>query len=146
MGSNLIHLAHYQGPHGHKVLLLLRKEEERFRWYQQGGNGEQPLGLEGATAEEAILKASERFRNEGFRPVECGIRFSAVERDEHGMNALYCQMVASYSSGHIDGVYFDEQVGHDCYVQQASEEALQLWKELEKNQRRRKSKELKQTR
>lgn len=131
MAGKLIHVGHYLGPNGRLVALYLRQEGNRFRWYEERGGEEVALDLSAETATEAIRLAAERFVDDDWRPLECGMRFNQSERDEHGSNALFHQMVASYSSSHIEGNYFDEDTGHDCTVDQASEEALALWKRLQ---------------
>ena len=65
--------------------------------------------------------------------MHCGFRYTLPERDEHGLNALFNQMVASYSSS--NGVYFEQELGHPCIVQNASIQARLLWKKLKQANR-----------
>jgi len=65
--------------------------------------------------------------------VNCGFRYTLPERDEHGYNALFHQMAASYATS--NGVYFDEESGNNCFVNFASEEAKNLLKVLQTSKR-----------
>ena len=104
--------------------VLLRQEApDSFKWWTLD---ETDTGVSASTVEEAIRLANKAWK--GFRTVICGFRYTLPERDEHGMNALFHQMVASYSTP--NGVYLDEDLGHMCHVQFASQEALNLWKKL----------------
>ncbi len=132
MANKLIHVARYQGPDGHPVYLFLRRVGDTYRWFQESRSGKElPLELEASQISEALRLAAERFVDEDYLPLECGFRFDQAQRDEHGINALFHQMVASYSSNHIEGNYFDVELGHECKVENASEDALALWKKLE---------------
>jgi hypothetical protein len=77
-------------------------------------HGEVPLDICTSRIEEAIRLAAQRFANEEFRSLECGIRFSQSERDEDGIN---------------------EGCGHVCRAGHASDEALALWRKLDKEGR-----------
>lgn len=57
------------------------------------------------------------------------MRYSLPVRDEVGTNAFFWQMAKSYASS--NGHYFDEEAGHMCYVDFASEEALEIWRRCE---------------
>lgn len=128
MSSQLIHIATAILPKRGKSLLLLRKEGDRdYTWFIDGAV-EERSDVKGMTVEEAMRAAYCRFRLNSFKTVACGFRYTLPERDEHGMNALFHQMKASYSS--INGVYYDEELGHNCFVQNASDEAIALWKKL----------------
>jgi hypothetical protein len=114
--------------------LLLRKEgPDNFTWWMDNGTTEQETGVGAKTVEEAIRIANNKWENQSFRTVICGFRYTLPERDEHGMNALFHQMVSSYSNSM--GTYHDEDLGHACYVQAASDEALRLWKKLKQQNR-----------
>ncbi len=124
----LIHLAQIK-PKGQVQYLLLKQVSlERFVWF--ANDSEQPV--EGGSIGTAIRLARKHWRNDFFRTVICGFRYTLPERDEHGINALYYQMVASYRSA--NGVYYDDEAGHNCIVNFASQEALSLWKQLDKQQ------------
>lgn len=126
----LIHVAfilrHKQG----KSTLFLRKiSDQEYAWfeeYEEDPGVEKEIALKATTVEEAMRLAHRHLNEFSFRTLNCGFRYSLPERDEHGCNALYWQMVASYSSP--GGVYFDEEVGHNCFVQGASLQALKIWR------------------
>lgn len=128
--GKLIHLGQYLLPKEGKRLLLLRQKDPSFyAWYEEQPNGEEKeTEAGGSNIEEALRQAHKLFKPYSFRTIICGFRYSLPERDEHGINALFHQMVASYSS--FDNIYFDQDVGHNCYVQNASHEALDLWHRL----------------
>lgn len=123
--SYLIHVA-FINPG--KTLLFLRKlGAESYTWtlLRKEGN-EEETGITGTTIEEAIAKARRKWKDQAFRTLNCGFRYTLPERDEHGINALFHQMALSYKSS--NGVYFDEDLGHDCFVNFASTEAKELLK------------------
>lgn len=125
--NKLIHAAKIQS----KGLLLLRQiEPYRFVWYREI---EPPIEEEtkvwGGSVEEAIAEGYKIWRQDGFQPLNCGFRYTLPERDEVGSNALFHQMISSYSS--MNGVYFDEELGSNCIVQNASLDARKLWKRLQ---------------
>lgn len=108
-----------------RYLLLYEKAPQEYLWYMKEPDGsEKETGVTGRSISEAIRQARKEWQREGFRTLHCGFRYTLPERDEHGGNALFYQMVASYSSP--NGVYFDEELGHNCFVQAASQEALSL--------------------
>jgi hypothetical protein len=133
--GKLIHLAQVILPKKGPRLLLLRKEDPvRYEWYEQNEHDEEkPTSISATTAEEAIRLAYLNWKENIFRTINCGFRYSLPERDEHGNNALFHQMVASYSS--MNGIYFDEDLGHNCLVNFASDEAKKLWKVLQAQKR-----------
>lgn len=133
--GKLIHLAQVILPKKGSCLLLLRREDPvRYEWYEEYENGkERKTSIFAPTAEEAIRQAYLNWQDHIFRTINCGFRYTLPERDEHGNNALFHQMVASYSS--MNGIYFDEDVGHNCFVNFASDEAKKLWKELQAQKR-----------
>lgn len=125
----LIHAARIQ-PKGAGVryLFLKQMEPSRFAWHEVLENGEVETSVSGLSVEEAIYKGRQHWKYEAFRTVICGFRYTLPERDEHGNNALFYQMAASYSSP--NGIYFDEELGHNCFVHFASQEALTLWRKV----------------
>ena len=123
----LIHVACIQGMDGGIHYLFLRKtDSHRFAWFS--GMDEQPTPVEGQNIEEAIRLAYRYWSFDAFRTLHCGFRYTLPERDEHGQEALFHQMTASYSS--MNGVYYDEELGNNCFVQNASIEARNLWQRL----------------
>lgn len=132
--NKLIHIAHIIGADGRKKRLLLRKQFERqFMWYEEHENMERETDLSADTIEGAICKANYKWKNDCFTTLICGFRYTLPERDEHGMNALFYQMAASYNS--MNGIYYDEELGNNCFVQNTSLEAHQLWQELKRQER-----------
>lgn len=129
--AKLIHAACYWGNDGAYHFLFLRKNEDnRFVWYEEKqDHTEQETEVQARTIEEALRLAARHWKPFAFRTIICGFRYNLPERDEHGINALFHQMVASYSS--MNGIYYDEELGNNCFVQNASNEAYQLWKRLE---------------
>lgn len=127
----IIHAARRQAP-GEKVkyLLLRMVDPARFVWYEYDNQRTSQTDVEGVTLEEALRCARKCWRNDAFRTINCGFRYTLPERDEHGCNALFHQMIASYSSA--NGIYFDEEVGNNCFINFASTEARDLWKKLKK--------------
>lgn len=130
MSSPLIHAARIEGTDGRKLLLLRKKEPNLFVWMETGTSGEVETEVSASQVEEAIRLAARHWKHEGFSPFNCGFRYTLPERDEHGTNALFHQMAASYSVP--NGVYFDEELGSNCFVQAASDEARNLMQQLRK--------------
>ena len=135
----IMHIARIQ-PDGSVHYLLLRKlDPHTFTWFKLEGNrekeggGEISTSISGSTTSEAIQKAYKHWKSDYFRPVNCGFRYTLPERDEHGCDALFYQMVASYSS--MNGAYFDDDLGHNCIVNFASSEGRDLWKKLKEEDR-----------
>lgn len=130
ISNKLIHIAHIIGSDGRKKRLFLRKKAERqFVWQEEPtGNIEKETEVFADNIEEALRKANYKWKNDNFTTLNCGFRYTLPERDEHGINALFHQMVASYSS--MNGVYYDEELGNNCFVQNASIEARQVWQHL----------------
>lgn len=122
----LIHVATIRLQNKGVAYLLLRKLEPYvYRWYQEMSPGEEAeTSIWGGSTEEAILAGRKEWKIEQFQSLNCGFRYTLPERDEVGANALFCQMVASYAS--MNGVYFDEELGSNCIVQNAPMEARQL--------------------
>jgi hypothetical protein len=122
----LIHIARIQVQNQGCTYLFLRQlEPYRYVWFLEDTPGkETETPIWSGTAEEALLAAYKAWNLNEIRPVHCGFRYTLPERDEVGTNALFHQMVSSYSS--MSGVYFDEEIGSNCIVQFASHEARDL--------------------
>lgn len=129
MGS-LIHIGKIDGD----LLLFLRKlDSKRFQWFHQVSGVEIATSVEASTIEEALRLARREWKRENFQPLLCGYLFTLPERDEHGNNALFCQMVKSLES--MTGVYFEEELGHNCIVHQIPQAARSLYESLNIAQR-----------
>ena len=109
---------------GH-YLFLKQLDLHTYTWFDDEDNA---TAVSATTIEEAIRLARRTWKERGFRTVICGFRYTLPERDEHGSNAFFFQMAASLSS--MNGVYFDEELGHNCLVQGASSEAKELWQKF----------------
>jgi hypothetical protein len=122
----LIHAAKvYAKGSGWNTLLLRLVDPFRYVWFQENQLGDETeTPIWGGSADEAILAAHKAWKADHFRTLNCGFRYTLPERDEIGTNALFHQMVNSYAS--MNGVYFDEELGHNCFVQNASDEAREL--------------------
>lgn len=120
--ANLIHIARIFEGGTWRYLLLRKGEDKRYGWFWKS---EEATGISADSAEEAIRLARREWKDRDFTTVNCGFRFTLPERDEIGGNALFHQMVASYSSS--NGVYVDEELGFQCIVHDASAEARDLW-------------------
>lgn len=126
--NKLIHVAKILDSDGQNRYLFLRQYgPENFVWLieQEVGN-EIESGVKGYSIEEAMRLAPRHWNSHSFRTVICGFRYTLPERDEHGINALFHQMAASYAS--MNGIYYDEELGNNCFVQNASAEALELFR------------------
>jgi hypothetical protein len=126
----LIHVGRIDGPNHKKTYLFLRQvAPSQYMWFQESKPGdERPMGLSASSVESAIQLAQQKWNRDSFSTLKCGWRYTLPERDEHGLNALFHQMVAAYSVP--NGVYFDPEAGHSCSVHFASQEALDLWHRL----------------
>ena len=121
----IIHAGRIQESKKVHYLLLKRKDTHHYVWFEETPEGnEQETAVLGATIEEAIKKASQHWKAKSFRLLNCGFRYTLPERDEHGYNAFFHQMAASYATP--TGVYFDEEAGNNCFVNFASQEARDL--------------------
>lgn len=111
-------------PHQH--LFLKKIDPGHFQWFQITNvlNHESATDCIAKTAALAIQDAYKKWGNQFFRLLHCGFCYSLPERDEVGCNAFFWQMAKSYASS--NGRYFDEERGHLCYVDFASQEALAL--------------------
>jgi hypothetical protein len=127
----LIHVAHIQVQNRGTCYLFLRQlDTYRYMWFKEETlKQEIETSIWGATAEEAFLLAHKTWKIDSFTPIHCGFRYTLPERDEHGINALFYQMAASYTS--MTGVYFEAELGFNCIVQNASLEARDLHKKLQ---------------
>ncbi len=112
--------------HPNQYLCLNRDSESCFQWYSF--EKAEATGIKGSSITEAIRAGHKHWQKCYFRLLHCGFRYTLPERDEVGSNALFWQMALSYNSA--NGRYFDDEVGHLCYVDFASQEALKLWKTL----------------
>lgn len=122
----IIHIAKISDSQKKMAYLLLRqKAPHEFVWYTEDNI---PSEVKGATIQSAIQNAYKYWKLSNISMVNCGFRYTLPERDEHGNNALYCQMALSYSSPL--GIYYDEELGHNCIVNFASDEAKDLLKRL----------------
>lgn len=128
--GKLIHAAQIFGSDGRLRYLFLRKTGDlSFTWFEeQPDQTEKETTVGAATIEEALRLAAREWKRDSFRTVFCGFRYTLPERDEHGMNALFHQMVSSYGS--MNGIYYDEELGNNCFVQNASMQARDLWQRL----------------
>lgn len=131
----LIHVARISEPGSSKKYLFLRKvKDDQYTWYQDIPNEEEKeTPISGNTVEEALRLAHRHWKNNAFRTVICGFRYTLPERDEHGTNALFSQMIKSYSSS--NGIYLDPELGHPCVVHNASSEARDLMERLTKEKK-----------
>lgn len=124
----IIHVATVIIPkEGKKKLYLLEFSPNDYRWYQEDFK---ETSIFGNTIEIALRNAYHHWKLYQFNPLMCGFRYTLPERDEHGINALYYQLASSRSSP--NGIYLDENVGHNCFVQNYSDEAIDLLKKLGK--------------
>lgn len=127
--SKLIHIAKIQAPkEGLRYLFLREDSDKKYCWYLDREGEEEKTDISGSSPSIAIRAAYKNWTDCAFRTLRCGRRFELPERDEHGCDALFHQMAASYSSS--GGVYFDEQLSQSCVINNASDEALNLWKKL----------------
>lgn len=126
--DKLIHIGQIQEPKQGSLYVFLRQVNPHcYTWFKDDLKGQRvATSLSAPTIEEALRLAQQAWKNKSFRTVICGFRYSLPERDEHGTNALFYQMAASYASA--SGVYFDDELGHNCIVHQASQEAQMFLK------------------
>lgn len=130
----LVHVGMINIIQPHSWRFLRKVAPYRYVWFEENEKGEEiETPIEAQSATEAIRLASAQWKKAYFQLLNCGFRYTLPERDEHGLNALFCQMAASYSTS--NGVYFEEELGHLCYVQNASIEAQKLWKQLKQADR-----------
>lgn len=110
--------------------LFLRKVDMHYQWFSfnAGMNYETATDLKAAALGRVISSAYQYWKEAHFRLLHCGFRYMLPTRDETGSNALFYQMALSYNSP--NGQYFDEELGHLCYVDFASQEALEIWRKI----------------
>jgi len=125
MSHEIIHVAKITKGRDTQTLFLKKTGPETYQWFQEQESTE----VKGITPEEAIRLAKRHWSFDPLRFLNCGKRFTLPERDEHGGNALFHQMAASYRT--FNGIYYDEELGHSCQVKEASQEALELFAKLE---------------
>ena len=126
----LIHVAMIW-PRGQPCMYVLLRQlaPYHFVWFLEEKAGfEKETTAWGGTAQEALCVAYKVWKKDNIRTLNCGFRYTLPERDEVGTNALFHQMVSSYSSS--SGIYFDEELGSNCIVQLASLEARHLYNRL----------------
>lgn len=128
--QEVVHLGRYEENRQIQYLLLVKRDEDRFDWFERASSGNRiETAVTGTTVAEAIQKANRHWRSLSFRTVLCGFLYQLPERDEHGQPALFSEMVQSYSS--FNGVFFSQERGYNCFIDFASKEALTFWKELQ---------------
>ena len=129
----LVHVGKVESAHGEDLYLFLRQEgQNSFRWYSENAIHEEEATEVWATnPHEALRLAEKQWHENLFASLYCGVRYDLDPRDEHGTAALFHQMVESYSQHTVDSAYFDPDCGHLCFVDFASDEALELWHRLE---------------
>lgn len=132
--KSLIHVGKYHPPkRGTRWLFLRKLSPHHYIWFEADGDNETKTEVEASSIEEALRLAHRTWKSHAFRTLICGFRYTLPERDEHGMNALFHQMATSQNT--MNGTYFDESLGHNCFVQGASQEALELLKDLSASNR-----------
>lgn len=126
--SKIIHLGLVY-INGKQLVVLRQISPNKFQWFLADKNlDESPTEVSADSVQESMRLAFREWKLYYFRPINCGFRYTLPERDEHGINALFHQMVASLSTA--NGIYFDEELGHTCYVQNSSSEARNFWKKF----------------
>jgi len=133
--NKIIHVAEVMKKGGKSAYLLLRcVSPHRFIWFEESDDKEIETSVTGSNPQEAIKNARRYWREDfSFRTVLCGRRLTLPERDEHGDSALFHQMAASLET--INGVYFDDELGHSCIVQNISQEGRKLYEKYRDGQR-----------
>lgn len=124
--SELIHIAEIQP---FKYLFLRKEGEKHYAWFAETIDGkEEATEVNAPNIEEAIRLAKKFWQSSYFKLIPCGFRFTLPERDEHGGNALFYQAIRSLNS--MTGVYFDEELGHNCVVHQIPSRIRELYASL----------------
>lgn len=125
--NRLIHVAFIFVKGIGKVSLFLREvSQQHYVWFKAEKGSEEKTPVNATTIEEAIRLAAFFWKDNSFKTLGCGFRYTLPERDEHGTNALFYQMASSYAS--MNGIYFDEELGNNCIVHNASLEAREFLK------------------
>lgn len=99
-------------------------QDSSFKWFLNG----KPTEVESLTLPLALIEAQKAFKLDRFQLLQCGVKFSLPERDEHGTPALYCDMIKSLASS--NGQYFDPLYGQNFIVHQipsATRELIRLF-------------------
>jgi len=105
-------------------LLFLRKTDPSiYKWSCFQQDKETNTDLEAYSLDEAL-----RILPETYSIIGCGYLFTLPERDEHGTPALFSQMAKSLASS--NGIYFDEDYGHNCVVHQIPLNTRRLYESL----------------
>ncbi|KAF3362807.1 Uncharacterized protein PHSC3_000666 [Chlamydiales bacterium STE3] len=126
--SEIIHI----GKIAPQQLFILRRINDNcYVWCLGKEEGDVETEIQAPTIEEALQVAKQSWKKEAFTFVPCGFRFTLPERDEHGINALFYQAARSLNS--FNGVYFDEELGHNCIVHQIPLRIQKLIRGLSKN-------------
>lgn len=121
--KKIIHIAKIQSGRPRSHFLFLHNNDNELRWYQEDRTA---TSVASQTIEEAIRLANKKWEQKNFTLLNCGFRYTGPERDEHGTNAYFYEMGLSQTSP--GGIYLVNGVPN--YVQGASQEALEIWKEL----------------
>lgn len=131
----LIHVAYLpNGRTGNRFLFLRRIDPQNFAWFEETTDGtEKQTEVTSYSAEEALRLAYRQWKSHSIRMLGCGFRYTLPERDEHGVNALFHQMASSYATP--TGIYFDEELGNNCIVHFASQQARDLLQKLRSQNR-----------
>ncbi len=129
----LMHVGHIR-KHGRFAYLFLRRiDPYQYLWYEEDGDEEKATSVSGVDVQDAIRQAHRHWKYDYFENLGCGFRYTLPERDEHGLNALFHQMAASYQS--MNGVYYDEDLANNCIVHNASQVARDLLTKLKQKNR-----------
>ena len=121
---------HVAAIYPNQYLFLKKADDSLYQWFKPNLvlDEEEKTLVVGSTVSRALAEGYKAWQESYFRLLHCGFRYSLPERDEVGSNALFWQMALSYNSP--NGRYFDEEVGHLCYVDFASQEALGIWRKI----------------
>lgn len=125
----LMHIATISTERGRTELFLRQVDPKIYRWYRLDRTGNEiETAVASDTIEDSIRQAGVHWKLEHFSPMLCGYRFTLPERDEHGNNALFYQMASALQT--MNGIYFDEELGHFCVIKQIPLVAKEYWKQL----------------
>jgi hypothetical protein len=114
--SDVVHVAIIYPNGKGKEYLYLKNGEDGYFW--------EGTDCRGNTVVEAISNGVKKWKIDHFRLLNCGFLYTVTERDEHGMNATFEEMRQSYQSS--SGQFFHQGLGHMCFVQGSSDEALKI--------------------
>lgn len=131
--SNLLHVAMIHTSSGLKYLFLRRLDKDHLAWFLEDERGELKTSLEARSLDDAMRIARKAWKNDSFNTIGCGYKFTLPERDEHGNNAFWRDMCLSLNS--FNGVYYDEELGHNCIVNQIPLNSRLLYEKLKKENR-----------